>query len=108
MDNAELVILETELAAQTREIERIYERIEERARLRTASGTESLSYQLHNLYSAFKELFEIRECRLSRGAPAANECRSGGRAVRHCSGRAPAVLRLASLVPALLSLRLRA
>jgi len=59
MDSAELVILETELAAQAREIERIYERIEERARLRTASGTESLSYQLHNLYSAFEELFEI-------------------------------------------------
>jgi len=59
MDNAELVILETELAAQTRDIERVYERIEERARLRTESGTESLSFQLHNLYSAFGELFEI-------------------------------------------------
>jgi len=59
MDSAEFVILETELAAQTREIERVYERMEERARLRTASGTESLSYQVHNLYSAFEELFEI-------------------------------------------------
>ena len=37
MDSAELVILETELAAQTREIERVYERIEERARSRTTS-----------------------------------------------------------------------
>lgn len=59
MDREELVILETELAAQMREIERTYKKIEERARLRTPSGSESLSYQLHNLYSAFEELFEI-------------------------------------------------
>jgi hypothetical protein len=42
-----------------REIERVYERTEERVRLRTESGIESLSYQLHNLYSAFSELLEI-------------------------------------------------
>lgn len=59
MDSAELKILETELAAQMREIERIYGKVEERARTRSVSGTESLSYQLHNLYSAFEELFEV-------------------------------------------------
>jgi uncharacterized protein YutE (UPF0331/DUF86 family) len=59
MDTEELKILSTEIAAVSRDIERIYQRIDERSGIETAPGLESLSYQLHNLYSAFEELFEI-------------------------------------------------
>ena len=59
MDAGELKILTTELAAASRVIEGIYHRIDERAGIASAPGVESLSYQLHNLYSAFEELFEI-------------------------------------------------
>jgi hypothetical protein len=43
MDSVELVTLQTEMAAQMREIERVYERTEERVRLRTPSGIEKVS-----------------------------------------------------------------
>ncbi len=59
MEAQELKILQTELNAQAREIERIFHRIDDRAGLDTPSGVESLAYQLHNLYSAFEELLEI-------------------------------------------------
>jgi len=59
MDTGELKALETELAAQAHEIEHVYERIENRAGIKSAAGAESLAFQLHNLYSAFEQLFEI-------------------------------------------------
>ncbi len=59
MDADALKLLKTELAAQSHQIDRIYAKIEERALLQSSEGTESLAYQIHNLYSAFEELFEI-------------------------------------------------
>jgi hypothetical protein len=59
MEAHEIGILEAELSVQSRRIEEIFARVDERARLTSPEGTESLSYQLHNLYSAFEELFEI-------------------------------------------------
>jgi hypothetical protein len=59
MDAGELRLLQADLEAQSREIGRIYEKIDNRSGIESPAGVESLSYQLHNLYSAFEELFEI-------------------------------------------------
>ena len=60
MDDARIAVLKAEVDSRKREIETIYERIEERrARFsETAEGIDSMAYQIHNLYSAFEQLFE--------------------------------------------------
>ena len=60
MDDARIAVLKAEVDSRMREIETIYERIEERrARFsETAEGIDSMAYQIHNLYSAFEQLFE--------------------------------------------------
>ncbi len=60
MDEAACAVLEAELRARHRDLERIGERIEDR-RTTFANGAQavdSLGYQLHNLYGAFEQLFE--------------------------------------------------
>jgi len=47
------------IKAQGTEIERIFERIEERRRGEGEANLESLAYQLHNLYCAFEDLLKI-------------------------------------------------
>ncbi len=59
MDKARLALLRAELTAQTRQIEAIYNKIEERRRSEGQAELESLGYQLHNLYCAFEDLFEV-------------------------------------------------
>lgn len=60
MDDARIAVLKAEVDSRMREIETIYERIEERrARYsETAEGIDSMAYQIHNLYSAFEQQFE--------------------------------------------------
>ena len=59
MDKERLAILKAEVGAQTREIENIFARLEERKRKRGKAAVESIGYQLHNLYCAFEDLFKI-------------------------------------------------
>ncbi|GFP25393.1 hypothetical protein HKBW3S25_00865 [Candidatus Hakubella thermalkaliphila] len=59
MDKESLAILRAETQVQIGEIERIYAKLEERKRKRGKTGIESVAYQLHNLYCAFKDLFKI-------------------------------------------------
>ena len=59
MDAGELKVLEAELTAQVREIERIHARIDKRADSDAPYAPEGLAYQLHNLSSALEELCEI-------------------------------------------------
>lgn len=59
MDKERLVILKAEVDAQVREIENIYAKLEERKRKRGKAGTESVGYQLHNLYCSFEDLFKM-------------------------------------------------
>lgn len=59
MEKERLVVLKAELAAQVREIENIYAKLEERKRKRGKTAVESIAYQLHNLYCAFEDLFKI-------------------------------------------------
>lgn len=60
MDKGAFSILEAELRARSRDIDRIGGRIEERlsAFAHSAEGIDSMGYQLHNLYGAFEQLFE--------------------------------------------------
>ena len=60
MDEARTAILKAEIDSRERDIDRIYERIEQRTGIfrQTAEGVDSMAYQIHNLYSAFKQLFE--------------------------------------------------
>lgn len=60
MDKGAFSILEAELRAHSRDIDRIGGRIEERlsAFAHSAEGIDSMGYQLHNLYGAFEQLFE--------------------------------------------------
>ncbi len=53
--------IEVEIMAQLKEIEGIYKKIEIRSKdfEKTPQQTESLAYQLHNLYCAFEDLFRI-------------------------------------------------
>ena len=59
MEEARLNLLKSALRAQQGEIDKIFARIEERQNKDDAAHIESLSYQLHNLYCAFEDLFKI-------------------------------------------------
>ncbi len=59
MEEGKLSILRSALEAQRQEIERIYAKIEQRRGKADPAYLESLAYQLHNLYSAFEDLFKI-------------------------------------------------
>ena len=59
MDEERLSLLRASIEAQRREIERIFDKIEERRHGEGAAYLESLAYQLHNLYCAFEDLFKI-------------------------------------------------
>ncbi len=61
MDKNRLVILKAEIREQMKIIDGIYERIEKRRAdfKKDAVGIESMAYQIHNLYGAYEELFEI-------------------------------------------------
>lgn len=48
MDAGDLKVVETELDAQIRQIEAVYDRIEQRAGIEVLSGTEGVAYQVHN------------------------------------------------------------
>ena len=61
MDEGAFSVLDAELQARCREIDRIANRVEERRRQfdrEAAAEVDSLAYQLHNLYSAFEQVFE--------------------------------------------------
>lgn len=58
MEKERLILLRGEIEGQTKEIEKIYLRIEERRVTKESSNLESLAYQLHNLYCAFEDLFK--------------------------------------------------
>lgn len=61
MDNAAVALLIQDLREQWRVVEEVYRRVEER--LATGSDSpesvESLAYQVHNLYGACEQLFEL-------------------------------------------------
>jgi len=59
LDKERLVLLNAEIEFQTKEIEDIYSKLDERSKERTQLAIESLGYQLHNLYCAFEDLFKI-------------------------------------------------
>jgi hypothetical protein len=59
VEKKELTVLKAEIKAQIEEIQHIYERLDERKKRRGKAVTESIGYQLHNLYCAFEDLFEI-------------------------------------------------
>jgi uncharacterized protein YutE (UPF0331/DUF86 family) len=59
MEKEALTVLKAEIKAQIEEIHHIYERLDERKKKRGKAATESIGYQLHNLYCAFEDLFEI-------------------------------------------------
>ena len=59
MEKGRLSLLRSLIKAQGTEIERIFERIEERRRGEGEANLESLAYQLHNLYCAFEDLMKI-------------------------------------------------
>ena len=59
MEKGRLSLLRSLIKAQGTEIERIFERIEERRRGKGEANLESLAYQLHNLYCAFEDLMKI-------------------------------------------------
>lgn len=61
MEEARFSILKSEIEAQLRLIESIYQKIEERKHNieKDRARLESLAYQLHNLYCAFEDLFKI-------------------------------------------------
>ncbi|MFH0798589.1 MAG: hypothetical protein V2A66_00200 [Pseudomonadota bacterium] len=59
MEKAQIAVLRADVNAQLVEIERIYARIEERARGKGPAELEGLSYWLHNLYCAFEDIFKL-------------------------------------------------
>lgn len=59
MEEERLSLLKSTVNAQQQEIEKIFARIEERKERQEPVYIESLAYQLHNLYCAFKDLFKI-------------------------------------------------
>lgn len=59
MEKARYGVLKAEISSQVGEIEQIYLKIEERRRKRGKVASESLAYQLHNLYCAFEDLFRM-------------------------------------------------
>lgn len=61
MDEGAFSVLDADLRARCRDIDRIANRIEERRRRfdqGVATEVDSMGYQLHNLYGAFEQLFE--------------------------------------------------
>ena len=59
MEKERIAILKAELEAQAGEIEKIYARLDEHSKKKGKAAAESIGYQLHNLYCAFEDLFEI-------------------------------------------------
>jgi len=59
MDKEVLEVLRAEVYAQLAEINRIYQRILERASAQNPMEVESLAYQLHNLDCAYEDLMRI-------------------------------------------------
>lgn len=61
MQAARLALFKSEIKNQTRLIDKIYAKIEERKEniSQNPAYLESLAYQLHNLYSAFEDLFTL-------------------------------------------------
>lgn len=59
MDKEKIAVLKAQIDSQIGEIENIYAKIEKRKQIEGITATESISYQLHNLYSAFEDLFKI-------------------------------------------------
>lgn len=61
MEKERLNLFKAEFNAQVKKIDEIYERIKERSKIieTGAVALESLSYQLHNLYCAYEDLFKI-------------------------------------------------
>jgi hypothetical protein len=59
MEKGRLILLKGEMQGQSKEIEKIYAKIEERKTRQDIANLESLAYQLHNLYCAFEDLFKI-------------------------------------------------
>ncbi len=61
MDEARFAILKAEIDDCCREIDYVYERIDQRMGHfeGSAESTDSLAYQLHNLYGTFERLFEV-------------------------------------------------
>jgi len=59
MEKERIAILKAEIEAQVGEIEKIYVRLDERSKKKGKAAAESIGYQLHNMYCAFEDLFEI-------------------------------------------------
>lgn len=59
MEASVFALLDSGVTAQHSAIDHTFDLIEERALISGDAGLESLSFQLHNLYSACEELFEI-------------------------------------------------
>lgn len=59
METERLIALRVDIEAQVAEIDTIYSRLDSRRSVDGEAGTESLAFQLHNLYSAFEELFRV-------------------------------------------------
>ena len=59
MDEERLSLLSATIRAQSEEIERIFDKIEDRRRGEGEATLESLAYQLHNLYCAFEDLLKL-------------------------------------------------
>lgn len=59
MEKGTIAVLKSEVGAQIDEIERIYDRVEERARGKSRADLEGLGYWLHNLYCAFEDAFKL-------------------------------------------------
>lgn len=58
MDKEKIAVLKAQIDSQIGEIENIYAKIEKRKQIEGITAVESISYQLHNLYSAFEDLFK--------------------------------------------------
>jgi hypothetical protein len=59
MEEGRLSLLSATIRAQGVEIERIFDKIEDRRHGEGEANLESLAYQLHNLYCAFEDLLKI-------------------------------------------------
>lgn len=59
MEEGRLSLLNATIRAQGEEIERIFDKIEDRRHGEGEANLESLAYQLHNLYCAFEDLLKI-------------------------------------------------
>ena len=59
MEESKYVLFESEVASQLSAIEHTFELVEDRTGVPGEPGVESLAFQLHNLYSACEELFEL-------------------------------------------------